>query len=190
MAISSSSSQANNSFPALAGSNLNALLEAYGVAVEANAALRAVPHARSLHPAEPLVTDGMLTAALAAALGLNPNPELGAHAALPPEVAVPGSVPARAVSAVAGTDAAHGAQGGKPGAAEVAALKPGSAGRPGTAGSRRPGTAGARARMQFALQIRILPGRFGDVKAISWLPDMRCTSLHTHSALKTVHGFQ
>ncbi|KAK9839205.1 hypothetical protein WJX81_001213 [Elliptochloris bilobata] len=42
-----------------AGSNLNAVLEPYGISVEANTALRAVPHARSLHPAEPLVADGL-----------------------------------------------------------------------------------------------------------------------------------
>ncbi len=37
--------------------------------MEANTALRAVPAAAALHPAEPLVADGVLTAALAAALG-------------------------------------------------------------------------------------------------------------------------
>jgi hypothetical protein len=60
--------------------------------VEANTALRAVPAAAALHPAEPLVADGVLTAALAAALGpggvpspgVAPRAEPGALAGRPP----------------------------------------------------------------------------------------------------------
>ena len=139
----------------LAGSNLSALLEAYGVAVEANTALRAVPHAAAQHPAEPLVTDGVLTTALAAALGFHANPELGARAVHPVKVAAAGGAPAPAV----GVGATHGAEGGKPWAAAAAVLRPGSAGaRPSTAGSRRPGTAGARERVQVVLPGRVLTG--------------------------------
>ena len=114
-----------------------------------------MPHAGALHPAEPLVTDGVLTTALAAALG--PSPELRTLAAQPLSVATAGGVPTLAVDVVAGADAAHGAEGGKPWAAAGAAVRPGPAGRPGTAGSRRPGTAGARAHMQFVLPSRLIP---------------------------------
>lgn len=63
---------------AAAGSNMNALLEPYGISIDANTALRAVPHERALHPAEPLVADGVLTTALAAALGQCANNKDGA----------------------------------------------------------------------------------------------------------------
>ncbi len=56
---------------------MSALLEPYGISIDANTALRAVPHERALHPAEPLVADGVLTTALAAALGQCANHKVG-----------------------------------------------------------------------------------------------------------------
>lgn len=60
---------------------MDALLEPYGIRVDANTALRAVPHERALHPAEPLVADGVLTTALAAALGRCADRKAGAGGA-------------------------------------------------------------------------------------------------------------
>ena len=157
--------------PALAGPNLNALLDTYGVAVEANTALRAVPHAAALHPAEPLVTDGVLTTALAAALGFRENPEQDARAAQPLRVAAAGGAPEPVLGALGGASAAHGAEVGKPWATAAAVLRPRSAtGRPGTAGSRRPGTAGAREGMQLACRAEWSLGRLLHVHIICLAP--------------------